>query len=129
MRSDEKLKIIKQITTVIQHMSEIVEEVGPSFVYLRPTGESCMYVRNGKPDCLIGRILHRMGVSLEKLQQCEEKGPDYINSKFNLGLYDSTLSILRKAQNMQDGGMSWGDVLKSSLAYVMHLIHRRLNYE
>lgn len=57
---------------------EVIAEVGPDFVYTkRPRGgvansDQCFYVWDGKPDCIVARILVRHGVPISELKRWED---------------------------------------------------------
>lgn len=59
----------------IHYATEIVEELGPEFVYeadqRNSAGVDCWYVINNEASCLVARILHRHGVPIAVLLQWE----------------------------------------------------------
>lgn len=63
---------------LIAAVREIVAE-DPKFVYKTipvPYSSSCFYERNGKPSCLIGRALFKIGVSIETLAEMDKDHPE-----------------------------------------------------
>jgi hypothetical protein len=118
---------------IIEHLTAIVEEVGENFIYPRrhPSLDSnyslysllsdgvCVYVWQGKPDCIIGRLLHRLGVSLEELSACEGENASAACSRLanspalsTLEFTDKDLMFLDRIQRLQDGGRTYGNILE-----------------
>lgn len=93
------------------------------FVYSPPTKNSldepiCLYVHDDTPSCLVGRVLHAAGVTLEELAVLDEQAL----SAIALGLEPfssvevtvSGASVLANAQRAQDGGETWGAALEQA---------------
>lgn len=106
-----------QIEQLSQIMTEIVNEAGRDFVYRNHNYSNCTYLKDDVPDCLIGRVLFRLGIPLEVLQEMDEniiaissaEGPDLT------GLSTSACDLLGVAQMKQDQGQNWGDALDTFL--------------
>jgi hypothetical protein len=109
--------IITQIETAMRHMRDIVKEVGRDYVYPRNERGMCFYVYRGLPDCLIGRVLNRMGMLVSELSQFEGTGAStfasgqYHPTLFPFVIYPQTWGVLAAAQKRQDGGLTWGEAL------------------
>lgn len=98
-------------------MDEIVELYGADYVYWpdRPNMTSCKYVRDGQPDCLIAKVLFKLGVSVEKIATldggCGSIG-NLLDRNFRLAIYNleypSTVRVLATAQTTQDNRGTWG---------------------
>lgn len=115
----------KQVITdmdVVAAMADIVAEVGPDFRYETRRNEvtklqTCFYVYQGKPDCLVGRILHKLGMSLEALQEWEFIGADVMldsTTPSESGVPETTRNakrLLVRAQFDSDAGTSWSSIL------------------
>lgn len=76
---DKMLTLNVDPDELIKAIREIVDE-DPFFVYRRPrktNGSSggCYYEHSGKPSCLIGRGLFKLGVSIETLAQMDRIRP------------------------------------------------------
>lgn len=84
----------------------------PDFVYVYPgETETCLYVHQGKPSCLIGQALFVTGLidaSLEKTPL----NADICTTLFyhlELELDEDEISWLRAVQSKQDNGTAWAD--------------------
>jgi len=96
-------------------LRQVVSE-RPEFVYDVPeNGFGCMYVHanDGDPErlvpgCVVGVVLNRIGVPLEKLSEHEGKSAGQIVRLFLTGISRSTVSILDDIQQEQDDGEPWG---------------------
>lgn len=74
------------------------------------------YVYNDQPDCVVGRVLHRMGVSTTMLSKYEgTSGETVVRACWGMGDLTGSLDDQRvvrhmasAAQTMNDGGMPWG---------------------
>ncbi|WP_125262022.1 hypothetical protein [Streptomyces alboflavus] len=81
---------------------------------------SCYYVHTGEtgepecPGCLVGTVLHRLGIGLEQLAHYEGESA----STALKGLFDevspSTLTTFYEVQSLQDGGMPWGEAYQQT---------------
>lgn len=124
LTQNEALVKIKKYMQILEIIREIVEEVGPDFVYeKRPTppnytsrmhSEVCLYIYENRPDCIVGKILHRLGVSIEDLQRMEGQSPvalrKYVDSE-SIGIDFSMTDSLSNIQACQDRGTPYGEVL------------------
>ena len=124
-----------QVTKALEIMAEVVTEYGREYVYRKPAYGSCLYVhtwhRDGKaidvPGCLIGHVLHRLGVSLAELAATDSGGTltnedgDMLDSGISdyghrLGLHETTVDVLSRAQGLQDIGYRWGHAYDAAVA-------------
>ena len=105
---------------VTKALVTVVWEAGPTYLYrVHPplSGEpySGYYVHDGKPDCLIGRVLHLLGADLNMLSQYEGAGVDLILPRMfpneDVVLVHRAASGLRAAQQVNDMRMPWGQAL------------------
>ena len=105
-------------------MQKIIDVEGEDFVYVIPNQEelgshaACLYVHDDKPSCLIGRVLHDLGMSLEDLSQYE--GQDASMPAEAFGVSEHVADALTTAQFVQDTGETWGDALA---AFERSLVH------
>lgn len=102
-----------KLATVISHLEAIVAEAGPDFIYPRnrkASSNGCRYVYEGQPDCLMARLLSRLGVSTVYLASCEFKAIATIAT--NLGISQALADRLTKGQQAQDAGLPWGTALR-----------------
>jgi hypothetical protein len=119
-----------EMLSMLRALKQVVAEAGDDYVYTKKvTGLSdypgCVYVFNGEPDCLGGRVLAKLGVSTETLRSWEGKmcesmtkgatahpllgfGDNYYLEP--LSFFSPTMEILARAQRFQDAGNAWGEV-------------------
>lgn len=114
-----------QFDTVIGHMEDLVREYGAEYRYpldynRNPSsGVHCWYVSEDgtKPSCIVGQVLHRMGVPLSVLSKYEGKRPTdpffrmVLNNEY--GITYRVLSVLTIIQMDQDLGSTWSECLNS----------------
>jgi hypothetical protein len=105
---------------VLEAMTAAVNARGRDYVYKPPENpDSCLYVHDGCPSCLIGDTLHRCGVPLEALAEHEgASARSLLRDLEALGLVTceaGVTSALGAAQLVQDGsngrGRTWGEAL------------------
>lgn len=98
-------------------LEEVVGERGRDFIYQAPLEEfaegvfehgQCLYRSDGKPSCLFGHALDRLGVPYNENWEYEEIGAVLRG----LSVDDTLLqSACREAQEAQDEGRTWGHAL------------------
>lgn len=100
-----------------------IDEVGEDFVYQpfaeTPTTPSCRYEHDGKPSCLIGRALYRLGTPIELLSAYNKIGG--VRTLVNEGVLDISgvaASFAALVQHEQDCGVKWGEAYTRSLGAV-----------
>ena len=112
---------------VVEVTKQVVAEHGMEHVYEKPMvnrlgGEMamCLYVHNGRPSCLVGHVLHRLGVPLDVLAQGDDQSQDASSMCYEV-LYNTDFademiaSFLSTVQATQDAGYTWGYALESGL--------------
>ncbi|KAF4408621.1 hypothetical protein [Streptomyces lycii] len=83
----------------------------PEYVYDEQDEDgSCQYVNNGAPSCLVGHVLHRLGVPLDVLREREGDKALHV-ARDLLSVSDVTAGCLNRAQIRQDDGETWGDAI------------------
>lgn len=94
-------------------LDQILAEFGEDYVYVKPNAlDGCRYVHGvyplEQPGCIIGQLLHQLGVPLDALTRHEGKAADVVVKK----LFPETdwlvaryLSII---QEEQDSHETWG---------------------
>jgi hypothetical protein len=115
---------------VLRTLREVADE-RPDYVYTTPANEPsvasmCYYVHTDDeghrvPGCLIGTVLNRLGVPLDKLRQFEGWGARELLTNIVVIVgpnADIASEILVRAQRYQDGSnmiipkrRTWGDVV------------------
>lgn len=106
---------------VVEAIEAAVQAAGPDFTYRSLPGPDdtakCWYVYGGQPSCLVGQVLHRLGVSVEMLSTLEDRSVRaavrVLADHGVLTLSSETIIALRVAQAKQDGGSSWGEALRA----------------
>lgn len=89
---------------VRQTLREIVDEFGADYVYPK-AGDVCVYFEDGKPDCLVGQVIHRLTPEMPD----PEGSVSFSYVEFRkAGYSDTACAALYVAQQMQDNGDPWG---------------------
>lgn len=111
-------------TQIISTLREVVAE-RPDYVYKAPAhmegaiSGACFYVHTdggaGKPGCIVGYVLNRLGVPLADLTVWE--GTSALEVAAEFGVSDEAARTLNHAQIVQDGGESWSAALESAERY------------
>jgi hypothetical protein len=109
-----------EMLSALRNMKQIVTEAGEDYVYRArletPVGKACVYLWEGIPDCLVGRILSRMGVSMKTLSDMGTIGIGAA-AVSHLTLSRYTVDVLAFAQQYQDSKYTWGQCLDFALKY------------
>jgi hypothetical protein len=106
--------------TFLTTVAEIVAERGEDFVYKKMqssiTTSQCSYVKSGNTvsvRCLIGEVAHRHGVSDSELSVWDRAGD--VQGIYEAGylpdLRLDAFELMRRAQNLQDNGESYGNII------------------
>jgi hypothetical protein len=80
---------------------------------------TCFYFNHftGQPSCIIGHVLHFLGVKHQELLASEGLGiHTIINDRRVLTADQRTITLLRRAQAHQDIRKTWGDSVKFALS-------------
>jgi hypothetical protein len=122
----ERIKVTGD--AVISTLREVAAE-RPDYVYEAPEAQRegllyCFYVHNDGeagvevPGCIVGHVLHRLGVPLDSLAQHEGKGAHVVAEEFLEIQGDLTRDAefaLCEAQGNQDTGRPWGESVAIAL--------------
>ena len=95
---------------------QAVEERGEDYVYSPPKDDegneidSCVYVHNGAPSCLVGEVMFRAGVPLEAMLLHNESNVNGLVMELDAIVQVDTRTefILSGMQGEQDNGTPWG---------------------
>ena len=97
-------------------LRQVVAEKGAGYVY--PESEKkasrgnlapvCQYRVNGRPSCIIGHVLDRLGIVTEPRH--EGHGAGHVVAVY--GGSEQVASLADTAQIMQDVGRTWGEALE-----------------
>lgn len=108
-------------------MKRAVEEKGEDYIYDAEADgvreeeinhSTCAYVARDAhraitgPSCIIGHVLHYMGVKLERLAAHEGKSCDIVAIRVGASMPVPINEALRAAQIEQDSGNTWGLALR-----------------
>lgn len=78
---------------------------------------SCTYVMEDGPECIVGHVLHRLGVPLEALDRMEGdafgQGDNSLWSAY-VQMDEKQRHALRIAQVRQDTGSNWGTAVEAA---------------
>lgn len=118
----------EEVKLVLRTLEEVVAEAGADYVCpkrpLIPSeygpGTGCHYVWENKPDCIVGRVLFKLGWTLDELRQIENMIAIRIpREEAELGSRLSIYSweILSFAQQWQDLGHEWSKCLAYAKDY------------
>jgi hypothetical protein len=78
----------------------------------------------GAQDCIVGHALDHAGVSVRALEAMRDDGVDdlYLDGRFPVHLTLGAWAVLRAAQQSQDRGCRWGDVLTQATAVCLRVL-------
>lgn len=98
--------------TIINEI-RMVAAADPDFRYDAPiAGGGCVYVFDGKPSCLVGRALWRLGYIDAKFEKKSHNinfdAADDVLAGLDLILDEDEVEWIVRAQERQDNGESWG---------------------
>jgi hypothetical protein len=105
------------VARVLEVMEQVVADFGPDYVYPTTLFVACTYVRNGRPDCLVGQVLYRMGATIQQLEVNDNGPASVLDDGFiqPFELSDKAWRVLAAAQSVQDTGVSnWGQALEAA---------------
>lgn len=113
----------------LELLTDIVDKAGDGYVYEKrdmtdirgemdyPEGSpvGCRYVEGENPSCLVGHVLVRAGVPVDRLQSLDVSGASASNLKdYGLDVTPEASRILVAAQRHQDRGETWGIALRTA---------------
>lgn len=105
----------------LRALEEVVAEAGEDYVYQPPNqGLTCVYVADGRPSCLVGRALFRLGVSIETLHWLDREFGGFYCRDLNdelpekIPMDESAAIAFARAQERQDARCSWGEALRAA---------------
>jgi len=109
---------------VVETAKMVVAERGADYVYKKPTNTfgvlTCLYVDQDQPSCLVGHVLHRLGVPLETLKSADQfsfPATDVCCDLLRGSAFDDEEigHFLDAVQSRQDIGRTWGEALQNGL--------------
>ena len=85
----------------------------PDYVY---DPGRCAYIVDGKPGCLLGQALWRMGIISPALGRQSHNDEDIVGLLdtigLNLAIDEKEMDWVASAQALQDSNESWGDAVR-----------------
>lgn len=112
--------------TALAELRAVVTEFGDDYVYGGDI-DGCVYVLDGQPSCIVGQVLHRVGVPITTLETFDtasfegESAPvselqrkDLLTAA-SIALDSDAFEVLRVAQKYQDNGHTWGTALAEAV--------------
>lgn len=120
---------------VLAAVDAALAERGADYVYSNPYAStattpamSCLYVHGEETGCLVGNVMHRLGVPLDALQRWEGVRASTVmrRAEADLGIVVPAWSryMLSRAQAQQDHGEEWGEAIAEGKAYASQ--HRKM---
>jgi len=112
--------------TVREGLTALVKEFGEDFVYSKGLTNSCLYVRNGEPDCIVGKFLAAQGVPLERLKAADDSiygtpASELLTQLEREGVLtasDGAYDVLCGVQFRQDQYHTWGVAVSEALSNI-----------
>jgi hypothetical protein len=121
-------------SVVREGLLALVEQEGEDFVYegvkQHDGYPKCVYVRNGEPDCIVGRLLANLGVPVDRLVEADEDqymtgvpaaqllGELREEGVITLATGEGVANALAQVQHLQDSRIAWGAAVDSGLVYL-----------
>lgn len=127
---------------IVKAADAVVAEIGPDTLYTERAqslgmdtyggNAACKYAHRGTPACLVGVVMHRLGVPIDTLQQWDASGDGAFNVIAGgvreedaagepdpdgeviipaLDIQDRAIRYLHAAQVAQDNGATWGEAV------------------
>ncbi len=112
--------------TVREGLTALVEEFGEDFVYSKGEDGLCRYVRNGQPDCIVGKFLAAQGVPVERLAESDgtrfgtvaDQLLGQLEGESVITVSDGARATLEAVQHYQDSGFNWGYSVENALDWL-----------
>lgn len=95
------------------------------FVWVEETRYlTCRYANVGAPDCIVGHALAYAGIDVRALEAMRDDGVAelYAEGRFPRRVTLGALAVLRAAQQSQDRGSPWGDVLDHAVHAAVRIL-------
>jgi hypothetical protein len=117
------------LRTALDFLARAVRQRGRDFVYQptwveEPRYLTCRYADHGAPGCVVGHVLAQAGVGVHALEALRDDGVDdlYTEGRLPVQMTLGALAVLRAAQQSQDRGCCWGDVLAHATAVAVRVM-------
>lgn len=119
---------ILDVPEIIVEIEKAITLKGEDYVYSNPAYPNlthvesvCNYVHgfgteNAEPGCIVGHVLHNLGMELEELHGMEGMPSNSLDlDSISLYLTSKASSLLRGVQILQDKGLPWGTALGEAM--------------
>ncbi|MEU4920291.1 hypothetical protein AB0G29_13150 [Streptomyces parvus] len=129
--SDAKTMQVDPMSITDEKVMKTLKEVvagNPDRIYEAPEHQladepsACFYVHTDdltndpvSPGCLVGQVLNRLGLSLDRLAELEGHDAHQAVAALGLPLTDRTVNALGQVQHGQDSGQTWGEAYARSV--------------
>lgn len=121
-------RITITLDDAMRTLREVVAEYGRGHRYIKPLIKAidggygfipaCVYTHNYCPSCLIGHVLHRLGVPVGEHKYYNRVGIASLAWDCEYGqrafFEPEAVGVLERAQGVQDNGISWGAALDAA---------------
>jgi len=111
------------ISTALALLAAAVKHKGADFVYqptwiAKPRYLTCLYANRDAPDCIVGQALALAGVAVRDLEAMSDDAVVelYLRRELPVVLTLGALVVFDAAQQSQDRGCRWGEVLARATA-------------
>lgn len=120
MQTETKLITLDEVNELL---ADIVSQVPEDYVYINPEGRSaasgpigCEYAsRDGSPSCLVGHVLHRLGLPVYHSETQPGQGWAVtwgFEHPHEEHFTPEAVSRLARVQSRQDQGTPWREAIK-----------------
>lgn len=113
-------------------LKAIVARAGEEYIYSPRLKDdlttACVYVHQGKPDCIVGRFLAEAGVPISRLAEADRDSYGAgiaaegllrrLRVEGVIEITNAAISALQAAQGHQDDGIPWGVAVSDALQYL-----------
>ncbi|MFB7027161.1 MULTISPECIES: hypothetical protein [unclassified Streptomyces] len=108
------------LSTLVQVAAENPEKVYQAPESMLDRYNSCFYVHEAEdgtqePGCIVGQVLHRLGVPLVALKEAETLGASSAVQLTTQGVSRDVALFLRFVQRKQDRGSTWSEAVAEGL--------------
>lgn len=121
--------------STLKGLNNLVALHGEDFIYQRHVGAAaeCAYVHEGNPDCIVGKLLHSLGVSIEQLAEFDELRNSSAGEVLDILIQQGVITadekahaLLRFVQSYQDSQEPWGKAVRLAVDLVGDRYSREL---
>lgn len=115
MRHATDAEVQAAVEAAIQEKGADYVYVKPNDVFTDPDKGDCLYVHNDQPGCIVGNVMHRLGVPLETLRRHEGSNAwtliDSLALEGVLDISEWSRAMLDSTQCSQDRSKRWAEAV------------------